>query len=73
MNEQTIKCPICNDPYVIYSMMCGDQSACPDCREKARQKIKKKSDIWNICKEPIKYIPDPRWPKPDVRFTCGAV
>lgn len=38
MNESIIKCPICGDPYVVYSHYCGDQSACGDCRTKARSK-----------------------------------
>jgi hypothetical protein len=38
MSEQTIKCPICGEPYVFYMYMAGDQSACPDCRRKARTK-----------------------------------
>lgn len=36
--EQTVKCPICGGPYKFYSHYCGDQSACPDCRKKARKK-----------------------------------
>lgn len=35
--EQTIKCPICGNPYVVYSHYAGDQSACPPCRRRARQ------------------------------------
>ena len=38
MSEQTIKCPICGEPYVFYPFMVGDQSACPDCRNRARVK-----------------------------------
>ena len=37
MSEQTIKCPICNRPYVFYAYMAGDQSACPACRDEARK------------------------------------
>lgn len=33
--EQTIKCPICGEPYVAYGHYAGDQSACSDCRMKA--------------------------------------
>lgn len=29
MSEQTIKCPICGDPYVFYPHMAGGQSATP--------------------------------------------
>ena len=36
MDERTIACPICGDPYVIYDMYAGDQSACPKCKAKAR-------------------------------------
>lgn len=39
MSEKTVKCPICGDPYVVLSMMAGDQSACPSCRAKARRKM----------------------------------
>lgn len=35
--EQTVKCPICGDPYVFYSHYAGDQSACGKCRAKARE------------------------------------
>lgn len=36
MASQTLKCPICGDPYTVYDMHAGDQSACPKCRAKAR-------------------------------------
>ena len=36
MSEQTVKCPICGEPYVVYAFKAGDQSACPECRSKAR-------------------------------------
>lgn len=36
MTERTVACPICGDPYVIYDMYAGDQSACPMCRAEAR-------------------------------------
>lgn len=39
--EQTVKCPICGKPYVTFSHYAGDQSACPDCRAKAREQIDK--------------------------------
>lgn len=38
MSEQTVKCPICGEPYVFYSHYAGDQSACPGCRAKARRR-----------------------------------
>ncbi len=34
----TVKCQICGDPYVFYAYYAGDQSACPNCRAKAREK-----------------------------------
>lgn len=37
MTEQTAKCSICGEPYVIYTHYAGDQSACPKCRKKARK------------------------------------
>ena len=36
MTEKTIKCPICGEPYVVYSHYAGDQSACAACRRRAR-------------------------------------
>lgn len=38
MDQQTISCPICGEPYVFYVYYAGDQSACPECRAKARKK-----------------------------------
>ena len=35
-SEMTVKCPICGAPYKAYSHYAGDQSACPDCRARAR-------------------------------------
>lgn len=37
--DQTAKCPICGEPYVVFAMYVGDQSACPDCRRKALEKM----------------------------------
>jgi len=37
-SERTAKCPVCGEPYKVYSHMAGDQSACPQCREKAAWK-----------------------------------
>jgi endogenous inhibitor of DNA gyrase (YacG/DUF329 family) len=34
---KTIKCPICGEPYIIYMFYSGDQSACPECRAKAKK------------------------------------
>lgn len=42
--EQTIKCPICGEPYVFYPFSAADQSACPECCKKAREKEKRQ---WN--------------------------
>jgi hypothetical protein len=36
--EQTVKCPICGDPYKVYNMTTADQSACPQCIAKAARK-----------------------------------
>ena len=38
MNEQTIKCPICGEPYTFYPFKAIDQSACPACIWKAKGK-----------------------------------
>jgi hypothetical protein len=35
--EQTVKCPICGEPYKVYSHTVADQSACPKCVAKATQ------------------------------------
>lgn len=40
MNEQTIQCPICKQPYKVYPFYAGDQSACPSCRAKAEKNMK---------------------------------
>ena len=37
MSEQTVKCPICETPYIVYMLYSGDQSACQECRDKARR------------------------------------
>lgn len=36
MQEQTVKCNICGQPYKVYMFMAGDQSACPSCRAQAQ-------------------------------------
>jgi hypothetical protein len=38
MNGQTVKCPICGDPYQVMPFYAGDQSACSDCVRKAKEK-----------------------------------
>lgn len=35
MNEKTVKCPICGEPYKVYPFYVGDQSACSKCVNKA--------------------------------------
>lgn len=40
--EKTLKCPICGDPYKFYPFFVGDQTACPDCVEKAEAKERKR-------------------------------
>jgi endogenous inhibitor of DNA gyrase (YacG/DUF329 family) len=39
VSESTVRCPLCSEPYVFMGHYAGDQSACPDCREKARAKM----------------------------------
>ena len=36
-DEKTVKCPICGKPYVFMAFYAGDQSACPKCRDEARE------------------------------------
>ena len=43
MEPKTVKCPICGEPYLVYSHMAGDQSACPKCRRKAEKNMGWKS------------------------------
>lgn len=38
--EMTVKCPICNEPYVVYENAVEDQSACPRCRDRARRNMR---------------------------------
>lgn len=45
MSEQTVKCPICARPYVVYMHYAGDQSACPSCRQKARERQTRLIDL----------------------------
>lgn len=35
--KQTVKCPICGEPYVFYAFSAADQSACPKCVAKANE------------------------------------
>lgn len=41
MSVRTVKCPICNRPYVIMPYYAGDQSACPKCIAKAKGNMPK--------------------------------
>jgi len=41
-HEQTVKCPICGKPYVVYPYYSGDQSACPKCRAEARKNMRRR-------------------------------
>lgn len=41
MEVQTVKCPICGEPYNIYPYGEVNQSACPECVAKANEKEKK--------------------------------
>lgn len=53
MQEQTVKCPICGTPYLFYPHYAGDQSACPRCREKAKENIvKPDSNKWTSPNRP---------------------
>lgn len=38
--NQTIRC-LCGKLYEFYSHYCGDQSCCPDCRQKAKLELTK--------------------------------
>ncbi|KKM21251.1 hypothetical protein LCGC14_1637290 [marine sediment metagenome] len=42
MEEKTAKCWICGKPYVVYPHYVGDQLACPECREEARENLPNK-------------------------------
>lgn len=44
MDEVTTGCRVCGKPYKIYSMMVGDQSACPDCRRAAERAVRRDSN-----------------------------
>lgn len=35
LSEQTVKCPLCSNPYKTYAFYAGDQSACSKCVKKA--------------------------------------
>lgn len=39
MNERTVKCDICGEPYKVIPYLDIDQSACPDCVAKADKKM----------------------------------
>ncbi len=45
MDKEVKKCHICGEPYNYYPFYGGDQSACPDCIEKADEKSPKYKDI----------------------------
>lgn len=38
IDERTVKCPICGEPYKVYAFSAADQSACPQCVKKAAAK-----------------------------------
>ncbi len=46
--EQTVKCPICGEPYKFMPFFVGDQSACPGCVRKAEQTMKLGTEFWRI-------------------------
>ena len=33
--KETVKCPICGEPYHVYDFLTANQTACPDCIRKA--------------------------------------
>ena len=35
---RTVQCPICKEPYTVHRYTVRDQSACPSCIRKAREK-----------------------------------
>ena len=41
--DKTIKCPICGEPYIFYAFYAGDQTACPKCRQKAKENTSQKN------------------------------
>jgi len=46
--ETTVACKICGQPYKVYNMYAGDQSACPSCRAKAEQNMRQGTNQkWN--------------------------
>ena len=48
MSEQTVKCPICGEPYTFYAFSAGDQSACPTCIAKAKAKRGEWKDVTTV-------------------------
>ncbi len=38
MQQQTVKCPICGEPYNVYIFSGANQTACPQCVAKANKK-----------------------------------
>ena len=42
MEGKTVKCPVCGKPYVVHPYVVGDQSACPKCRDIAREDLPNK-------------------------------
>ena len=41
MNGETVKCPICGEPYKVFMYTIADQSACPSCIIKAEDNMSK--------------------------------
>ena len=48
MSKQTVKCPICGEPYTFYAYSAADQSACSDCIAKAKEKEGKWKDVTTV-------------------------
>jgi len=43
-DQQIIHCPDCGEPYYFANMMVGDQTRCPDCRRKVRDRIRENDE-----------------------------
>ena len=48
MTKQTVRCPICGEPYTFYAFSAADQSACTDCIAKAKAKEGKWKDVTTL-------------------------
>lgn len=39
-----VYCPICHEPYRVYSMMVGDQSRCPGCLAEEQERLHRREE-----------------------------